>query len=492
MAVKTHRLEDIKKRAELCAKEILKHDEVLVVSHIDADGVTSAAITLSTLERVGITGNVHFAKQLDMEILEAIASEEGKDTLVIFTDLGSGVIDKIEALNINAVVVDHHVPVPSNYPLHLNPCLFGIDGSYQASGSTMSYLLAGSLTKLAQGLRRRNSVGGGGELSEDKKNLSIIDLSPLAVVGAMGDLQHVKMRRLVSLNRLVLKQGAKYGYLSYAKDLSLFGKQTRPLFKLLQFSTDPVIPGLTGREDACIDFLKGCGITMKGERWRCWVDLTTEEKQRVVSALLKHCIAHGLPPSIAEELVGEVYVLEREDTGSELRDASEYSTLLNSTARYDKAEVGLAVCMGDRGTALARARTLLNEHRRNLVDGLSFVKETGVSKRSSFVYFDAGSRIKDTIVGIIAGMSMSFVGHDLPVIAFADGDDGNAKVSARATQSVAHSGINLAHALSEASSKVGGMGGGHPVAAGATIPMDKKEEFLNILESVLNAQKKMT
>jgi RecJ-like exonuclease len=35
---------------------------------------------------------------------------------------------------------------------------------------------------------------------------------------------------------------------------------------------------------------------------------------------------------------------------------------------------------------------------------------------------------------------------------------------------------------------VGGLGGGHTVAAGATIPPDQKDKFLDIVEDLISAQ----
>src|SRR5690606_5742776 len=120
----------------------------------------------------------------------------------------------------------------------------------------------------------------------------------------------------------------------FGRDLKLFGKQTRPVFKMLEFSSDPYIPGLSGDEDACISFLKEQGIRLKGERWRRWIDMSPEEKARIASALVRRGLRAGLSNPQLERLVGEVYVLLAEQEGTELRDASEYSTLLNATARY--------------------------------------------------------------------------------------------------------------------------------------------------------------
>lgn len=302
-------------------------------------------------------------------------------------------------------------------------------------------------------------------------------------------MQHLKMGQLVGINREILKEGAKGGNLEFKKDLTLFGKQTRPIHKLMQYSSDPYLPGLTGDEEACIEFLHSLNISFsQDERLRRWIDLEIPEKQKVVSGLFQYCLKSGMPSYKIERLIGEVYVLLREKEGTEMRDASEFSTLLNATARYGHAEIGLAVCMGNREEAYEDARKLLAEHRQNLVNGLTYVKENGVVQLENIQYFDAGSEIKETIVGIIAGMSSTLVeNRNLPIIAFAKAE-GGIKVSARGTQDLIRRGVNLSEAMSMVSAEVGGAGGGHDIAAGATIPDGKKEEFARKLDLFIGEQ----
>ncbi len=127
----------------------------------------------------------------------------------------------------------------------------------------------------------------------------------------------------------------------------------------------------------------------------------------MISRLFQYCLACGMPARKVQRLIGETYTLMKEEPGTELRDASEYSTLLNATARYEYSDIGLAVCMGDRGEAFHTARDLLDVHRRNLVNGLNYVSDRGVIRMANMQYFDAKSEIRETIVGIIAGMSTS-------------------------------------------------------------------------------------
>lgn len=446
--------------ARQCASYIKKHASALVVSHIDADGLTSAAIMGKALERAGFEYRIRFVKQLDLKSLTEIADQNPE--LVVFTDLGSGMIDAIRSLKLNAVISDHHQP-RGKHEYHLNPHLFGINGATEISGSGTTYFMAGAL--------------GGNE-----------DLADLAVVGAVGDLQHVRHGQLIGLNRSILEEGVKKGVLHYEKDLLLFGKQTRPIFKLLQYSSDPYLPGITGSEDASIEFLKKIGIRQHGEKWRRWIDLETGEKQQIVSALMQFCLSAGIQASSIQRLVGEVYTLLSEREGTEVRDASEYSTLLNATARYDHADIGLAVCMGDRGGSFEEACALLNDHRKNLVEGLNLVKEKGLVRMENLQYFDSGNKIRETIVGIVAGMCSSFANNkELPIIAFAD-SDGGVKVSSRGNYDLVRRGLNLGEAIGEAAKAVGGTGGGHDIAAGAFIPREAKDEFLRALDRAIGGQ----
>lgn len=445
--------------ATKCAEEIQKYSEVQLVSHIDADGITSAAIIATALERANIGYDMMFVKQLDETIVKDLANRNPE--LTIFTDLGSGQLEHINNYGLNAVVSDHHRP-QGDTEFHLNPHLVGANGSYEISGSGTTYILA---TRLG-----------------DNR-----DLADLAIVGCVGDLQYRKYGKLVSLNRLILESNPET--VIPVTDISLFGKQTRPVYKMLQFSSDPYLPGLTGSEDACIDFLARTNLEFsKDERWKRWIDLSNGEKTKITSSLMQYCLQTGMSSYNIGRLVSEGYILLNEEEGTEMRDATEYSTLLNATGRYMRAEVGMKVCMGERGDVYDEAQALLNNHRKNLVDGLNYVKEHGITELSHLQYFDAGNSIPETIVGIVAGMSHFSAGNrNLPIIAFADKDDGF-KVSARGTQELVNRGLNLSEALAIACKELGGAGGGHDIAAGATVPFSKKEEFISMLNSIIATQ----
>jgi RecJ-like exonuclease len=227
-----------------------------------------------------------------------------------------------------------------------------------------------------------------------------------------------------------------------------------------------------------------------GDAWRKWIDLDKEEKRRIVSSIIQMLLSKGFGYQMASRVLGESYILCKEEEGTELHEAKEFATLLNSTARYGQYEVGLQVCLGDRGKWFKEALNLLSGHRHNLVEGLQFAREEKIQKRNYIQYFHAGDGIRDTIIGIVTNMMLNTedVDKELPLIGFAITENGDVKVSARATQSLVDRGLDLATALTRAAKELNGIGGGHNIAAGATIPKGKEEEFLQIVEREIKLQ----
>jgi len=467
---------ELGERAAACADALADADSVLLASHIDADGLTSAGVASTALERADVPHDVVFSKQLDDDEIAGIAAHD-HDT-VLFTDFGSGQLDAIAAHetagDFTPVIADHHQPAEdADTEYHLNPLLEGVDGGKELSGAGASYVLARAL------------------LGEDAT-----DLAALAVVGAVGDRQTVD-GELVGANVAVAEEGVEAGVLDTAKDLALYGTQTRPLPKLLEYASEVYVPGITNDEQGAIRFLDDLELDLHdGGDWRTWADLSQDERQTVVSALVKRAVRNGVSGDDVTKLVGTTYTLTEEAPGTELRDASEFSTLLNATARYERADVGLAVCLGERGDPLEAARQLLRNHRRNLSEGLGWVEREGVTVEDELQWFHAEDRIRETIVGIVAGMALGSdaTESDRPIVAFGnkdgDGEDEEAvKVSARATGSLVDEGVDLSVVLRDAAQAVGGDGGGHEVAAGATVPKGEEQAFLEAAADILAEQR---
>lgn len=451
------------------AAAIRRAGSVLVVTHIDADGITSGAIADTVLTRLGKEHEVRFEKKIAEETIGMINAS--KADIVWICDLGSAYMSRFTRDGV--VVTDHHVPDPQwrsgqsvldgfmdSY--QMNPHLYGLSGSYEVCGAGMTYLLGKEI---------------------DPANA---DLAHLAVVGAIGDFQDTRENRLVSYNRLILKDAVDRGDVTVSKGIRYFGRESRPLIQFLQYGGEPRIGGITDDRDGCFDLLCRYNVSDRDGSGRrlTWVDLDPVDR-----AVLADDLMGRVSEEERAQLFGEVYTINRYDVHSGLHDAKEFATVLNSCGRYDDARTGERLCMGDLG-ALKDAERNRAEHRRNISSSLAMVRDRHmVRQRRRIQFFDAGTEIRETVVGIVAGMVLNSDEADKtkPIIAFAEADDG-AKVSARAPKSLTDRGLDLSAVMHDAAAAVGGMGGGHSVAAGATIPEDRKEEFLDRVEEIVSAQ----
>jgi single-stranded-DNA-specific exonuclease len=463
--------------AEHAAKTILeavKQDGLIqVFSHLDADGVAAAGIIGKALFRLDGRFRIRITQWIEDKIVGEVLSD--KPQLIIFTDLGSGYVDLLnqKLSGFKIVILDHHQVVgeESDKFVHVNPHLHGIDGARDISGSGVAYFVAKAM---------------------DKVN---VDLAPVAVVGALGDLQDkYDQRMLGGLNGKILEDATGAGLLAVEKDLIFFGRETRPILKALVSTTSPFIPGISGEEEKSFAFLKSLDIAPKnGDKWRALRDLSEDEKKRLCSRLADHLVSIGLHYEVSN-LIGHVYTLTREEPWTPLRDAREFAVLLNGTGRMEKAGLGVAVCMGDRGSALEEANKVLEDYRRSISKYLGWVMEKPERmKEFPNIYVVYGEDfINDKMVGAVSSiLTSSLPNPEKPLIAYANlQEEGIAKISARTMDIVVDKGVNLGEIMQVAAEKFQGKGGGHNVAAGAQVPIERIDDFVKLVDELVGKRLK--
>jgi single-stranded-DNA-specific exonuclease len=460
--------------AKAIAETAEKDGFIHVFSHLDADGVAAAGIMGNALFRLGARFRLRVTQWVDEKIIGEITAD--KPQLVIFTDFGSGYLDLLNEKipDFKVLILDHHQvnsDVQNENFIQVNPHLYGINGATEVSGSGVAYFVTKAV------------------------NEENVDLAPIALVGALGDMQDKnEQRQLHGLNALIVEDAVAAKLVTVEKDLTFFGRETRPIQKALASATTPFIPGLSGEEDKCVAFLASLDIKFKeGERFRALRDLSEEEKKKLSSALADHLIARGLHADV-ESLIGNVYVLNREESWTPLRDAREFAVVLNSTGRLDRPSLGIAICMGDRGAALEEANRVLEDYRKSISTYLGWVMEKPERlKEFEHIYVVYGETfINEKIIGTISSILVSGLANpEKPLIAFSNIEEENAaKFSARTTAMALSKGVNLGDVMHVASEKYGGKGGGHNVAAGAQVPIDQLENFINTVNELVEKQLK--
>ena len=461
------------KAAKIICETVEEDGLIHVFSHLDADGVAAAGIIGKALARLNARFRIRITQWIEEKIIEVLSD---KPQLIVFSDLGSGYVDLLKEKlgGFKIVILDHHQIVGEGTDdfVHVNPHLHGIDGARDISGAGVAYFVAKAI---------------------DKANM---DSAPVAIVGALGDMQDkYDQRMLGGLNEKIVEDAVQSGSVTAEKDLIFFGRETRPIHRMLASTTSPFIPGISGEEDKSLAFLANLGIKPRthDDKWRALRDLSDEEKKRLCSALADHLLSKGLRLEVTN-LIGHVYILNREEPWTPLRDGREFATLLNATGRMDKSGLGVAVCMGDRADAFEAATKVLDDYRRSINKYLGWVMEKPERMRElENIYVVYGeSFISDKIVGAISSILASTLPNpEKPLIAFANVEEqGLAKISARTIDMIVAKGVNLGDIMQAAAERCDGKGGGHNVAAGAQVPLEKIDDFIGIVNELIGQKLK--
>lgn len=443
---------------------LLKEKPIRIIGHLDADGIAASSILIQALKREDIKFTVSIVRQVDEELLDELQRESYE--VLFFVDLGSGYLDLISTLKKKVFILDHHqikqVENLSEEIIHLNPNLFGINGTKSISGSGVVYLFCKEFNK-------RNK-----------------DLAHLAIIGAIGDLQ--ENNGFDGINKLILNDATEAKKLKVEKGLRMFGLQTKPLYKILQYSTNPFIPNVTGSEENAKLFLKEIGIPLKRNgKYRKLIDLDDEEMKRLITAIILKRMGSEKEP---EDVLGSIYLLVEEEKEEATKDAREFATLLNACGRMGKASLGIGACLADKKLK-KEAYDLLLDYKKELIDALNWFyknrKGSNVLEKDGFVIINAGDEIRDTLIGTIASIiskSNLYRGGTIIIgMAYTLGDE--IKVSVRC---VGRCDIDLNLIIRKIVSRVGGLAGGHVRAAGAIIPQKREEDFIKQTVDILNKE----
>jgi len=434
----------------------LNDKPIKIVAHFDSDGISSASILIKALSKKNKKFVLRIVKQLNKNILDELKQEE-YDTFM-FLDLGSGYINLIKDILIGKkiFILDHHIPESedSGGIIHVNPHIIGMENSSgTVSGSGISYLFCKEL---------------------DGEN---IDSAHLAVIGALGDMQDFE-----GINKEILKDSINSGMLEIKKGLKMFGFQTKPLAKILMYSPDIYIPGITGSEDATIQFLNELNIKLKENgRFRTLSDLNEEEMKNLITGIILRRMRSEENP---EDIIGDIYLLKNENEGSATKDAKEFSTLLNSCGRMGKPSLGIGLCLGSEEMKY-KAFDLGKEYKIEIIKSLDwfYSNKKKFIEGDNYIIINAGDNVQDAIIGTLASMvSKSRIYPDGKIIiAMAYTLDNKIKLSARFS---GKEDLDLKNILG----KIAGEKniGGHKFACGGFIDINEEEKFIEKAKEVLN------
>ncbi|MCL2157183.1 MAG: DHH family phosphoesterase [Methanobrevibacter sp.] len=434
---------------DMLKKHISQENVIRIISHNDADGISAAAVVANAIKEEGGQFHTSIVSRLKTEFVKELAKESYK--LFVFLDMGSACLKHINRLKADVIIADHHQVADTEAGenvVHVNPHLFGIDGSTEISGAGSSYL---SIRDLGE---------------NGKKHLAYF-----ALIGAFGDMQGQK--GFLSVNKLILDDGIESKVLEIRDDLKIVSKNQEPLYKSLTYTLDPGLPGLTGDLEGSKSFLEKIGLS-PGIKFS---DLEGEDGDTLKNELIK----------INPAIFGNAYIIPKEIP--QLRDLEEYAYLLDSCGKNKKFGLALGICLGEREKAMDVAIDSQRKYRDRLIKGMEWIKREGSISHDYFQYLYSEDNDLKRIMGTVAsvGISIDLLPQDKPILTLARLHK-DIKISGRTTREMVEKGVNLGKALEDASSSFGGQGGGHDIAAGALIPYNQKDNFLNLFNDIIEHQ----
>ena len=435
----------LQKFTEVASQLAASREPVRLVCHYDADGLCSGGILARAFLRGGIPFHTTISHGLDAPLIDDLASHPYQ--WVVFSDLGSGSLDLVERLEGRVVILDHHKPPrESNRTVHLNCHLWGIDGAFEACASTLALMMAVAI---------------------DEANW---DLAGVAVAGAIGDRQHVGGWK--GFNSEVLQAAQARGHLRSQKGLGLEGET---LANALAESNEPFFRGISGAPKGAAALAEEAGLSPAAALG----ELEEAESSALASLLVLWLLRQGTPPEFANGVMVDRYLMPGWDV-----DANELSAVVNACGRLQSEDLGMAVALGGH-EALAQAREIRREYRARIMKGMLELQDRGLQRKGHLQYFYTDNA---QMAGAFAALVMNYLfPGPLPTISLAREGD-SIKVSARGNRAMLARGVDLALACRRAATRAGGEGGGHSVAAGATVPLGTEVGFLDELDATVGEQ----
>jgi single-stranded DNA-specific DHH superfamily exonuclease len=320
----------------------------------------------------------------------------------------------------------------------VNAHIAGIDGATDISASGTCYLVAREM---------------------DARNT---DLAGLALAGAIGDKQLFQ-----TANAFILEEALKTGVVSVRKGLKAGDGD---LVDLLTYSTEPFLD-ITGYPEKVKDFLKPLELSGNIEA------LPEEKTSKLVNAIALKLVRQASPEAI-EAVIGEVLLLNREL----VKNVYDFISILNTCGKQKIYGLALSLCLRDQ-EILSEALSLTKEHEKKLA--LDIRENTEKIRKGEHLWYI--KTVDALSTGSLASTVVRYIHPELPFICLNE-SEGILKISARGTRDLVSKGLDLAFALREAANAVGGTGGGHNVASGASIPLGSEAEFLGIADKIIGEQ----
>ncbi|MFO7791533.1 MAG: DHH family phosphoesterase [Candidatus Saliniplasma sp.] len=424
----------LEKKYESALGILDSYDKFRIISHYDGDGISAASVLALTLMRENKGFHARFVSKIPENL--------PKDLPIILTDIGNSHLRRIKDIDEPVIVLDHHkvdesIESEDDEHVYINPHDHDIDGSSEVSGGTLALLLS--------------------ELY-DKKNVS---LSLYGLAGAAADKQN--LNGFKGMNSSLLDEALEREELIEKEGLFIDGEDIK---EALMKAGDPYFPGISGRKKDIEQILEDLDIDPETPV----EDIPSKAERKLNTLLVVSLIETDIPSQVIESIRGCHYISNRYGTSVDI-----LYKLLNSAARTKQAGLGMSICLGDKD-ALEKTKEIRKTYREKMVERLQDLEEEGPTEKVNIQYFFEEKKERK---GELAGLAMLYIfDQSKPTLGICELDD-DIDISARGTRKLVDKGLDLGMLCRETAKKFDGRGGGHDIAAGATVSKEYKDDFLD-------------
>jgi len=419
-----------------------KKQKIHLISHFDTDGITAAAIMLKTLERLDKQFSVSIIKQLDDKELTKLP----EDKILLFLDLGSNSLKQLSKFKEPVFIIDHHElsdkEIPKNIHM-INP--HTLQKYEELCAAELAYITSKTISQENQ------------------------DLANLAIIGMIGDTmeKHINKTRnsIISDAKVQIKKGL------------LIYPSTRPLDRTLEFSSSPFIPEVTGNSQGVYELLREAGIERTGKKFKALIDLNEKEMKNLTTAVLLR--THSKETI---NYIGNLYLIK---FFNKIEDVREISAIINACSRMDQSYISLMFCLGNY-SAKQKAERIYIKYRQHIISGLKYIDKNTKIEGKEYVIINAKDNIKDTIIGTLASiLSFSQVYKEGKIIIAMAYNEDKIKVSTRISGRKPDINRNLKELMDFITENMGGISGGHQMAAGCVVDKEHEDKLIKLLQKKL-------
>src|SRR3989344_9066750 len=223
----------LKKEIENAAIKFIGHLEepIRIISYLNTDGLAAMSVLTSTFKQANLRFSLSGVKHLNQKIFDSLIKEQYKIFVFINPD-----IDFLEGISefstkakqififdckkVNSSIKKDNITI-------INPTIFGFDKTI-TSFAGLVYLFVKIF---------------------DQEN----KLAHIALIGA-SESPH---NWFFGLNKEILDEAVELKKIRLQEGPRIFGVQKEPLYKLLAYSLNNYIPGISGDEQLALKFLEG-------------------------------------------------------------------------------------------------------------------------------------------------------------------------------------------------------------------------------------------